>query len=86
MPRPWHGMFSAPVRHAAAPASSLNMVTSLSLSLADYVQRYARPEVVLGRNPLPAGSDGDDEGDAKMANGDESSEGGFLSESEEEES
>lgn len=47
------------------------------------MQRYARPEVVLGRNPGAAdkSSDGDEDGDTKMDGG-ESSEGGFLSESE----
>lgn len=48
---------------------------------ADYVQRYARPEQMLSRNPPQKDSDEDD--DQKMEDGDES-EGAFLSDSEDE--
>lgn len=54
---------------------------------ADYVQRFARPELLLGHNPIDNKKDSDDEadGDAKMEDGDES-EGAFLSDSDDEDS
>ncbi|KXZ44079.1 hypothetical protein GPECTOR_74g693 [Gonium pectorale] len=56
----------------------------------DYVQRYARPEQVLGHNPASvtnkSSEDGEDgDGDQKMEDGDES-EGGFLSSSDDDDS
>lgn len=53
----------------------------------DYVQRFARPELLLGHNPIDNKKDSDDEadGDAKMEDGDES-EGAFLSDSDDEDS
>ncbi len=56
---------------------------------ADYVQRYARPEQLLGHNPASVNNkssdDEDGDGDQKMGgDGDEESEGAFLSDSDDE--
>ncbi|GBF93292.1 hypothetical protein Rsub_06024 [Raphidocelis subcapitata] len=51
---------------------------------ADYVRRYATPEALLSRNPNGCGKSSDDGSDAKM-DGDDDSEAGFLSSSEDEE-
>lgn len=54
-----------------------------SSKVRDYVQRFARPESVLGRNGVQKDSeDGDDD---KMQQDGEQSEGGFLSSSDDEE-
>ncbi|GLI69980.1 hypothetical protein VaNZ11_014633 [Volvox africanus] len=57
----------------------------------DYVQRYARPEQVLGHNPASVNnkSSDDEDGDQKMGEGEgdgEESEGDFLSSSDDDDS
>lgn len=59
-----------------------------SCAAADYVQRYARPEQLLGHNPVSVNNKSSDDeegdGDQKMGGDGEESEGAFLSDSDDE--